>query len=171
MEVPIARLGTGKRTLYVRASDENGMTIADADLALDVSLAGQPPYLRVTACEKHPKDDHSTTLEVKIGERTQACQTFDGINVKLVIDANPNAKVTLAGQTVTIPPSGTIAHVVDLGDRVLCRSTRSLPTRRGTRRQSRPSLFPTRSRATARSWTATSRSSRTSKAPGSPPAI
>jgi hypothetical protein len=56
---------------------------------------------------------------VKVGERTESCETFNGANAKLIIEANPNAKLTIAGKTETIPESGTLAHVVDLTEPVL----------------------------------------------------
>ena len=118
LEVPADKLGKGKQTIHVIASNENGRTMAVADLAVDVSLTGQPPYLRVTGCDHEPSDEHSTSLQVKVGERSESCETFTGATAKLIIEANPNAKLTIAGNTETIPESGTLTHVVDLAEPV-----------------------------------------------------
>src|SRR4051812_26781910 len=100
LEVPVSKLGTGKQTIHVIGSNDNGRTMATADVVVDVSLAGQAPYLRLTGCNRNPADDRPTAMRVQIGDRTTDCETFDGVNAKLIIEANPKSKLTIAGQAI-----------------------------------------------------------------------
>ncbi|MBL0219461.1 MAG: hypothetical protein IPQ07_37030 [Myxococcales bacterium] len=119
LEIPVDKLGKGKQTFHVRGSNENGRTMAETDLTVDISLTGQAPYLRVTGCESDNTDNSPTSLDLKIGDRTERCRTFNGANAKLVIEANPNAKLTVAGKTETLPESGKLTLLVDLTEPVL----------------------------------------------------
>lgn len=119
LEIPVDKLGKGMQTIHVRGSNENGRTMAETDVTVDISLTGQAPYLRVTGCERDETDNSPASLDLKIGDRTEKCRTFNGANAKLVIEANPNAKLTIAGKTETIPESGKLTLLVDLTEPVL----------------------------------------------------